>query len=54
MAFIITMSNPGGQLDRRSAKDGRDAVVVLAAMVADCGELADGGTFTITDEDEVE
>lgn len=52
MAFIVTMSNPGGELDRRSAKDGREAVQVLVAMVADCGELADGDTFTIIDEDE--
>jgi hypothetical protein len=52
MAFIITMSNPGGELDRRTAKDGTEAVEVLSAMINDCGELADGDTFTIVDEDE--
>jgi hypothetical protein len=54
MAFIITMGNAGGELDRRYAKDGRDATVVLAAMLVDCGDLADGDTFIITDEDEAE
>ena len=52
MTFIITMSNPGGELDRRTAKDGREAAEVLASMVAGCGELADGDTFTIIDEEE--
>ena len=46
------MSNPGGELDRRTAKDGREASEVLAAMVTECGELTDGDTFTIIDEDE--
>ena len=54
MTFIITMNNPGGELDRRTAKDGREAAQVLAAMAADCGELSDGDTFTIIDEGEAE
>jgi hypothetical protein len=52
MAFIITMNNPGGELDWRTATDGREAAEVLAAMVIECGELTDGDTFTIVDEDE--
>ncbi len=51
MAFTIIMSNPGGELDRRSAKDGLDAAAVLADMIEDV-ELADGDTFTIVDDDE--
>ncbi len=53
MALAIIMSNPSGELDRRTAKDGREAAEVLAAMIADSGELADGDTFTVIDEDEL-
>lgn len=52
MAFRVVMENPGGELDSQPAKDGTDAVLVLAKMVENCGELADGDTFRIVDEDE--
>lgn len=52
MTFRIIMKNPGGELDNRSATDGRDAVQVLTQMIAECGELADGDSFVIIDEDE--
>ena len=50
MAFIIIMSNPGGELERRTAKDGQEAAQALAAMV-DGYELCDGDTFTIVEEE---
>ena len=51
MAFTIILSNMAGELDRRTAKDGREAAEVLAAMVEECGELSDGDTFTITEDE---
>lgn len=50
MTFIITMNNPAGELDRRTAKDER--AEVLAAMVLECDELFDGDTFTVVEEDQ--
>lgn len=52
--FTIIMSNPGGELDRKSAEDGRAAARALIDMIETCGELADGDSFTIVDEDENE
>lgn len=50
--FTIIMSNTAGELDRKTAKDGREAATVLADMIEECGELADGDTFAIVDDDE--
>lgn len=53
MAFIVTMNNAGGELDRRTAKDGIDAAAVLIEMLKDT-ELAHGDSFAIVDEDELD
>lgn len=53
MAIIITMNNAGGELDRRTAKDGAEASAVLIDILKDI-DLAHGDSFTITDEDEIE
>lgn len=50
MAFIIIMSNPGGEIERRTAKDGDEAADVLSDMVLGM-ELCDGDTFVIVEED---
>ena len=51
MAFTIITSNEAGELERISAKDGREAAQKLADMVEGM-ELADRDTFTIQDDDE--
>lgn len=47
MKLIIIMSNEAGELERREAEDGEDAVNVLTDMVEGCPYLNDGDTFQV-------
>ncbi len=49
--FKVVMSNPGGELDSRSANDETDALTVLRAMLDELPELADGDVFSIFEEE---
>lgn len=51
MLYVI-MNNPGGELDRREARDEDHAVDVLKEMLDDCGSLSHGDTFVIVDPNE--
>ncbi len=45
--FWVIMSSSAGELDRDFAKNGEQAVVILARMARHAGELNDGDHFTI-------
>lgn len=49
--YTITLNNPGGELDSRTAKTPEQAALTVIDMMRDVGELHDGDTITIEGEE---
>jgi len=51
MTFTIRLNNPGGELASKTATTEREAARVAIELIQEAGQLDDGDTITVTDND---